>query len=56
MGAAFKRMYVDLPADMHAQMKQKCAEQNKSQAVYIRELIQANLEEGNVNRGKQKSK
>jgi hypothetical protein len=37
--SAFKRMYLDVPSELHADMKTRCAELHETQAVFIRTAI-----------------
>lgn len=43
MGLAFKRMYIDIPADQHAEFKALAETQGKSMSALIRELIAEKL-------------
>lgn len=41
--SAFKRMYLDVPTELHTAMKSRCAELGVSQANFIRAAISEKL-------------
>lgn len=51
MAVAFKRMYVDLPADVHAKFQEKCASEGRPMKTVLEELI---IQHTETKRGRKK--
>ncbi len=56
--SVFKRMYLDVPSELHARLKTRCAELGVTQAVFIRSAIAEKLtnDKGNSKHGNRQEK